>query len=67
MHIGFILYGTLENVELSEFVFPLHILIIYLFFMHLCGRIICFRYFAKKNQLNEPLLGNYSEDEEEND
>ena len=39
--------------------------------MHLCGRIMLwapgFRYFAKKNQLNEPLLGNYAEDEEEND
>ena len=32
--------------------------------MHVCGRIICFRYFAKKNQLNEPLLRNNSDEEE---
>ena len=34
----------------------LYIYWLYLFFMHLCGRIICFCYFAKKDQLNEFLL-----------
>ena len=51
----------------SRNLFFLYMYWLYLFFMHLCDCIICFRYFAKKNKLNEPLLWNYSEDEEETD
>ena len=58
---------TPQNMWSSRNLFFLYMYWLYLFFMHLCGRIICFRYFAKKNQLNEPLLGSDSDDEKEND
>ena len=73
LHIGFILYGTKpwkntpEYVELSEFVFFLSVRIIFILHASMWSHCKCFRYFAKKNQPIEPLLGNYSEDEEEND
>ena len=49
--------------ELSGIVFSCYALV--LFIVHLSGRIICFRFLAKQDQLNELLLGNYSEEEEE--
>ena len=55
--------NTSGNVELSGIVFSCHALV--LFIVHLSGRIICFRFLAKQDQLNELLLGNYSEEEEE--
>ena len=73
MHIGFIFYGTKpwkntpENVKLSEFVFSLHVLIIFILHASMWWHYMFSLFFGEKDQLNEPLLGNYSEDEEEND
>ena len=70
---GFILYGTKpwkntpENVKLSEFVFSLHVLIIYILYASMWSHYMFSLFFGEKNQLNELLLGNYSEDDEEND
>ena len=68
---GFIFYGTKpwkntpENVELSEFFFSLHVLIIFILHASMWSHYMFSLFFGEKNQLNEPLLGNYSEGEEE--
>ena len=71
--LGFILYGTNpwkntpENVKLSEFVFSLHVLIIFILYASMWSHYMFSLFFGEKNQLNELLLGNFSGDEEEND
>ena len=51
--------------ELSEFVFSLHVLIIFILYASMWSHYMFSLFFGEKNQLNEPLLGNYSEGEEE--
>ena len=60
--VSFFMALNLENVELLEFVFSLHVLIIFILYASMQSHYM-FSFFAKKNQLNEPLLGNDSEDE----
>ena len=65
--VSFFSKNTPENVELSEFVFSLHLLIIFILYASMWSHYMFSLFFGEKNQLNELLLGNYSGDEEEND
>ena len=70
---GFILYGTKpwkntpENVKLSEFVFSLHVLIIFILYASMWSHSMFSLFCQREPTKRTPLWGIYSEDEEEND
>ena len=57
---------NLENVELLEFVFSLHVLIIFILHASMWSHSM-FSLFCQKEPTKRTPLGNNSEDEEEND
>ena len=63
--VSFFWKNTPENVELSEFVFSLHLLIIFILYASMWSHYMFSLFCQKEPQLIEPLSGNYSEDEEE--